>query len=303
MNKSSQCFLCPRECSFHEGSQTSGYCKSGGWAGIASVCLHRGEEPPLNGNTGICNVFFAHCNLHCIFCQNYRISRNTVIFQEISYTEAVSKIFNILDKGCSHLGFVSPSHTVVGMKEIIYAVRKRYNRKIIVVYNSNAYDKVETLSQLENLVDVYLPDFKYADDVVAKKYSDADNYTFTALNAVKEMVRQKGNLLYTDDDGLAVTGVIVRHLVLPGHVDNSVDVLNLIASEISIEVPLSIMSQYNPVPAVANHPELARYITEIEYNQVLSEMEKLGFSNGWIQEFGSPSNYIPDFTKDNPFEL
>jgi putative pyruvate formate lyase activating enzyme len=171
-----------------------------------------------------------------------------------------------------------------------------------IVYNSNGYDKVDTLKRLEGLVDVYLPDFKYSESELGKLYSDAKDYCNVAGLALKEMYRQMGASLITDRKEIASRGMIIRHLVLPGQVENSKKVLDFIADELSTRVTISLMSQYHPVTPVREHPELGRTVSSEEYEAVSSYMEELGFVNGWVQELESNLEYLPDFTLDHPFE-
>ena len=264
--------------------------------------MHKGEEPVISGDTGICNVFFSHCNLQCVYCQNYQISRNNIEDKdfEMSTEAAVDKIRQILDKGISRLGFVSPTHQTVQMMTIINRLHQ-LNYSPVVVYNSNGYEKVSTLKQLEPFVDIYLPDFKYADDSLGEKLSKVPRYSRIAINAIAEMIRQKGNSLLLDKNGLARQGVIIRHLVLPGYVENSIDALHLIRKHFGTQVTISVMSQYFPPDPVKNHPELGRKLFNAEYEAILQTIDNLGFENGFIQEMDSAENYIPDFDKENPF--
>jgi putative pyruvate formate lyase activating enzyme len=297
------CALCPRECHVNRLKERSGYCKSGHTFDIGSICRHMGEEPAISGTKGICNVFFTHCNIQCSYCQNYQISRNKKksTGREMDLKEIVSTISDILDEGINILGFVSPSHYIPQMKAIIYALQER-GKHPVIVYNSNAYDKVETLKSLEGLVDVYLPDFKYSDKMLSKEYSDAPEYPDIALKVIKEMVRQKGTSLRLNDEGQAESGVVVRHLVLPGYINNSLDALKMLADEISHLIHISLMSQYYPTQEVMNHLIIGRGISKEEYETVVSEMERLGLHRGWLQEYESNIHYKPDFFKDHPFE-
>ena len=268
---------------------------------IASVCLHNGEEPAIGGSKGICNVFYYHCNLQCIYCQNHQISNNNAIINSISPEQAIGEIIKILDTGVGSLGFVSASHYIPQTISLIESIRER-GRNPVVVINTNGYDKADSLMKLEDLADVYLPDFKYMDDKLAKEYSNVGDYAETATKALREMFRQKGTMLEYDDEGKALKGVIIRHLVLPGHTDNSKAVLRHLATEFGTGITLSLMSQYYPTDAVANHPKLGRTLTEEEYAEVVDEMHSLGFYRGWIQETESQVNYRPDFQRDLPFE-
>lgn len=294
--------MCPRECGIDRTKGEKGYCGLDDKIYISSICIHKGEEPPVSGPHGICNVFFAHCNLQCVYCQNFQISDNKFATDryEMTLETAVNKITAILDKGIPALGFVSPSHQIPQMLSIIEELRKR-SYEPTIVYNSNGYDKVETLKELEGIVDVYLPDFKYSDPVLSKDLSDARDYPETALKAIKEMYRQKGSLLITNDSGYAESGLIIRHLILPGEVENSLAVLKTIAEEISPKINISLMSQYW-APKKFDRAALNDKIKEADYLCVIEEMNRLGLDNGWVQEFDSHNNYRPDFNRIHPFE-
>ncbi|MDY0342141.1 MAG: hypothetical protein RBR28_01115 [Lentimicrobium sp.] len=298
------CNICPRHCNAYRSVGQTGYCGAGGSSGVVSVCVHKGEEPCLSGESGICNVFFSKCNLRCIYCQNAQISAPELHCEipELAYDEVVKHICICLDQGCTAVGFVSPSHQVPQMKHII-ALLNECGRYPVIVYNSNGYDKLETLQSLEGIVDVYLPDFKYADDVLAKSFSGVTNYLQTATTAIKEMIRQKGRVLITNDKEEAVSGVIIRHLVLPGSINNSIGVLNIIAESFSPGMWVSLMAQYHPMPAVAAVPGLNRGLTASEYDRVINHREDLGMYNGYIQELESNTCYLPDFNELHPFEI
>ena len=257
----------------------------------------------LSGVNGICNVFFTRCNMQCVYCQNYQISRNHDPKTEnlMELREVIDQIEMLLDRGAHGVGFVSPSHFVPQMKVIINLLRAR-KRNPFFVYNSNGYDRVETLRTLEGLIDVYLPDLKYSGDDLAKNLSDTPKYVEVSQAALKEMYRQVGSKLSLNNGGTANSGLIVRHLVLPGEVENSKRVLGFIASELSPEIWISLMAQYSPTPSVENRPPMNRKITKEEYDQVLSEFERLGFRNGFVQELKSADSYLPDFDKQTPFE-
>ena len=297
------CTLCPRNCHAGRLNGRVGFCKSDDSFSIASICIHKGEEPAISGSQGICNVFFSNCNLQCIYCQNHQISNNQV--GRTSFTmelnEVIRQITEILDLGVNRVGFVSPSHFIPQVKVIISVIHS-LGYDPVWVYNTNGYDKAETLRTLEGTIDVYLPDFKYMDSDLAWRYSGARDYPVHASSALKEMYRQKGASLITGDDGIAESGIIVRHLVLPGHIDNSLNVLRFIAEEISPRIHISLMAQYYPTKRVENHPKLGRGITGKEYRLVVEEMEKLRMYNGWIQEFESSEFYRPDFHRNHPFE-
>jgi putative pyruvate formate lyase activating enzyme len=215
--------------------------------------------------------------------------------------DVIRQITEILDQGINRVGFVSPSHFIPQMLVIINIIQS-IGYKPIWVYNSNGYDKAETLQRLEGIIDIYLPDFKYMDPELSWKYSGAVDYPAFAMKAIKEMYRQKGAALILNDDHSAESGIIVRHLVLPGQVANSLSVLRFLAEEISPRIHVSLMAQYYPTKKVENHPMLGHGISESEYRQVIGEMEKLEMFNGWIQEFESSEFYRPDFDRPHPFE-
>jgi putative pyruvate formate lyase activating enzyme len=297
------CTLCPRECRVNRFEGGTGYCRTDAGLNIASICIHRGEEPVISGTNGICNIFFTGCNLHCIYCQNHEISQPGSVIRstEMELEPVLDQIVQILSKGIPAVGFVSPSHVVPQVKAIIKGLNSRGLRPI-TVYNTNSYDKPETIRSLSGLIDVYLPDYKYVTREIASEYSDASDYPVLAQKAIKEMYYQKGSTLSINDNDLAENGLLVRHLVLPGHVQESISVLRSLAEELSPGVHLSIMSQYHPTTQVRNHSVLNRPIYKAEYEAVIEAMEDLGFRNGWVQDIESNLSYRPDFSKENPFE-
>jgi len=297
------CTVCPRECRVNRFDGGTGYCGINAGFNIASICIHRGEEPVISGRNGICNIFFSGCNLHCIYCQNHEISQNSYLLQHSGWElqTVLDKISEILSEGVSAVGFVSPSHVVPQVKEIIKGLNSM-GLKPVTVYNTNSYDKVETIRSLSGLIDVYLPDYKYVTPGLAFRFSDAPDYPEVALKAIKEMYYQKGSILRTDKNGRAENGMLIRHLVLPGHAEESKKVLLSIAEELSPGVHLSLMSQYHPTPGVMNIPDLNRSLYLEEYKSVVEYMNSLGFRNGYVQEMESHDTYRPDFRKDDPFE-
>ncbi len=217
------------------------------------------------------------------------------------YKETLDIVSGFLSSGIKAVGFVSPSHVVPQVKAIIRGLKGR-GLNPVTIYNTSSYDKKEVIKSLDGLIDVYLPDFKYASEGIAREFSDAPDYPEVALKAIGEMYYQKGSVLSTDEQGIAVNGILLRHLVLPGHVDESRNVLKTIASEISTGISISLMSQYHPVPGVSHHNDLGRALYYEEYSEVAAYMEKLGFRNGWIQDIESNLNYRPDFSWKHPFE-
>jgi putative pyruvate formate lyase activating enzyme len=296
-----KCRLCPRACGA-DRDDGNGFCGTGTGFEVAAVTVHHGEEPVISGTDGICNIFFSGCNLQCVYCQNYQISRNNerIPSSILSLPELIGRIIVILDRGIENIGFVSPSHMVPQVKSIVEELHRR-GYFPIVVYNTNAYEKVETLRSLEGLVDVYLPDFKYMDESLAARWSGTADYPSVACAAIKEMYRQKGNRLFLTDSGKLRSGMIVRHLVLPEAVAGSIGVFRFLADELSNRLAVSVMAQYQPTRHVMGLPPLHRKISASEYQQVVHEVENLGFENGWFQEYDSAEQYNPDFTLSSPF--
>jgi putative pyruvate formate lyase activating enzyme len=297
------CTLCPHECGVNRYEGATGKCRTDSGLNISSICIHRGEEPPISGQKGIVNIFFSGCNLRCSYCQNHEISRMgcRTSFYPNDLEKILDRIEGLVSPGIKGIGFVSPSHVVPHVVNIIKGIRSRGIHPV-TVYNTNSYDKVEALKSLDGLIDVYLPDFKYVTPELSKEYSGATDYPSVALNAVKEMYFQKGSVLLTDDEGVAEKGILLRHLVLPGHACESKKVLQTIAEEISTGIHISLMSQYHPTDHVRDHPVIGRSLYRKEYEEVVEEMERLGFRNGYIQDMESFKSYRPDFSNEHPFE-
>ena len=301
------CTLCPRQCRTPRGD---GYCGAPARVEASAVCLHRGEEPPLAGGTdadssGIVNIFFNHCNLQCIYCQNGAISGRSVDAALAHYTDldAIAReVARLLPHSNGTVGFVTAAHYAHLLPDLVEAIRG-LGLAPTFVYNSSGYESVDTLRQLEGLVDVYLPDFKYLDTALAAAYSHAADYPTVATAALLEMRRQVGQSLKTDDRGIAYRGLIVRHLVLPGAVDNSLRCLDWLADHFDPAVlHLSLMAQYFP-PREGLPVPLDRPLRADEYRAVTDHADSLGFCRGWQQELEAQTNYRPDFARtDNPFE-
>lgn len=298
----SHCTLCPRKCGADRISGPLGFCKSDALFHVASVCVHKGEEVVISGVKGICNIFFPHCNLQCIYCQNWDISSNEngTLPDAVSLSELISMICSVLDRTENIVGFVSPSNWIPQMLAVIRGIRQT-GRNPIFVYNTNGYDKVETLRMLEGLIDVYLPDFKYMDSDLAFRYSQADDYPEIASAAIKEMYRQKSSPLITNERGVAQSGIIIRHLVLLGGADQSIEVLRYIAEEISPNLHISLMSQYYPPSPVRYHEELNRTLNYEEYSMIVDALYEFGFHKGWTQDIKSHAVFRPDFSDKKPF--
>jgi putative pyruvate formate lyase activating enzyme len=298
------CALCPRECHADRRAGGLGWCRTGAGLSLGAICVHRGEEPVLGGARGIVNLFFTRCNLACVHCQNHEISRTggPVVGRERTLREAREEVEALLAGGVRHVGFVSASHAVPQALALARALAARRPRPVLV-WNSNAYELPQTLRLLDGLVDVWLPDFKYMDGALAGRLSGARDYPEVAARALREMFRQKGSNLFLDDEGLAESGLIVRHLVLPGQVENSLACLRFLAADLGPSVPISLLAQYEPTPAVADDPDLGRRLRPDEYVAVVDEAERLGFFRGFTQSLAdAPAHYSPDFRSGHPFE-
>lgn len=258
---------------------------------IARVGLHHFEEPCLSGERGSGTIFFSGCNLRCLFCQNFEISHGGKGL-EVSEKQLVSLMLYLQDSGAHNINLVTPSNYTNLLKDTLKIAKSQL--KIPIVWNSSGYETVQNLKKLDGLVDIYLPDFKYSDDDLAWEYSHAKGYRKIAFDAISEMRRQQPNDVF-GDDGMMQKGVIVRHLVLPGALENTKGVLQDISS-IDDTMYVSLMGQYFPTPNVDNHPILSRRITEDEYDQAMQAFFDAGLQNGFSQELDSATEeYVPDF--------
>ena len=297
------CDICPRNCGVNRLKGELGYCHSAALPIVDTVCRHLGEEPPISGTKGSGTVFLGNCNLRCVYCQNYQISQNWRKMQtkEMEYQVLAEKLLYLQnDLGCHNINFVSPSHFVPQiLKTLLLAIPM--GLKVPLVYNTSGYDSLDTIKVLDGIIDIYLPDLRYASDRIAKRFSRAPDYVEHDRNAIKEMYRQVGKLK-TDENDIALRGLIVRHLILPERLAGSEESLTWLAREVSQEVSLSLMAQYYPTHHAARFSELSRGITEAEYFEAVDLLDKLGIENGWIQEMSAPVNYRPDFEQDShPF--
>lgn len=261
---------------------------------IARVGLHHFEEPCLSGERGSGTIFFSGCNLRCLFCQNFEISHGGKGL-EVSEKQLVSLMLYLQDSGAHNINLVTPSNYTNLLKDTLKIAKSQL--KIPIVWNSSGYETVQNLKKLDGLVDIYLPDFKYSDDDLAWQYSHAKGYRKIAFDAISEMRRQQPDDVF-GDDGMMQKGVIVRHLVLPGALENTKGVLQDISS-IDDTMYVSLMGQYFPTPNVENHPILSRRITEEEYDQATQAFFDAGLQNGFSQELDSATEeYVPDFDLD-----
>lgn len=299
------CDICPRACGVDRLRDQTGYCSSPRRPLVAAACAHRGEEPPISGSRGSGTIFFANCNLRCVYCQNHQISQSPAVFAARPGSAAeVADIMLSLQHGhrCHNINLVSPTHFVPQIVEALTLAAPK-GLRLPLVYNTSAYDSVETLRCLEGIVDVYLPDIKYASDAVAARLSDAGDYVERSRQAMVEMHRQMGADLVLDDDGVVVRGLIVRHLVLPGGLAGSEESLAWLARTLSTRITLSIMAQYYPAHRAGSLALLARRVSAQEYARVICTAQGLGFEHIWSQEPEAHGQYRPDFMRNgHPFE-
>ncbi|NTW59867.1 MAG: radical SAM protein [Nitrospirae bacterium] len=275
------CKVCPRECGVNRlKDEKLGFCRSGLNPVIASVSPHHGEEPPISGSKGSGTIFFANCNMRCEYCQNYPISQMGH-GTERTPGELACQMIWLQEQGCHNLNLVTPTHYVPQILKAIGIARER-GFNLPIVYNTSGYDSVEMLLLLDGVIDIYMPDMRYADNAAAVRYSVAPYYVQVNRAAVKEMYRQVGNLVM-DKDGIATRGLLVRHLVLPNKVSGTEEVMKFLAKEISKDVYVSLMSQYFPAYRSAESKQLSRRITEEEYDEAYSMKIKYGLKKGWVQ--------------------
>ena len=290
-----ECYLCPRLCGARREAGEYGFCAQGADMRISRADLHAFEEPVISGSRGSGTVFFAGCSLQCVFCQNKAISRAESDIGSVTSPKELADIMLMLEqKGAHNINLVTPTHFADKIAEALELVKHKLS--IPVAYNSSGYERVETLRTFEGLVDIYMPDVKYASDELSARYSSAPDYAEYAYAAISEMVRQTGTPVF-DVDGLLKRGTLVRHLVLPSHRSDSIEVLFRLARTVSpSEILLSLMSQYTPEFALdSDYKNLHRRLTAFEYDSVLKVAQELGF-NGFSQKRTSASSkYTPDF--------
>lgn len=301
------CTVCPRDCGNNRLKDEIAACYSGRLPVVSSYTPHFGEEPALTGTNGAGNIFFGNCNLRCVYCQNYQISQTwrEQKKNEITHERLAEMMLELQAKGCHNINFVSPTHFVPQMaRSILLAARQ--GLKLPIVYNTNAYDSVEVLRLLDGIVDVYLPDLKYAEDDAGFEYSKVREYPKHARAALKEMFRQTGDALVYDENGILQRGLVIRLLVLPNDLANIEENLSWIKKELSPRVAVSLMAQYyatNKAATDSRYILLSRRITEREWDKAVAILEDLEMEEGWIQEYESASHYYrPDFTdREKPF--
>lgn len=293
MNKYENCLLCPRKCGINRRTGQTGVCGVSSEIKVARAALHYWEEPCISGKRGSGAVFFSGCSLHCVFCQNREISDGKE--GKVISKERLSDIFmELADKGANNINLVTPGQYI---PDIVWAVNDAKSRgmKLPIIYNTSGYENVTELKLLEGIVDVYLPDFKYMDSTLSARYSRAKDYPSVAKQALSEMVRQQPDVVIDDATGLIQKGVIVRQLLLPGHVNDAKAVLKYLYDTYHDHVYISMMSQFTPI-ALKDYPEINRTVTRREYERFVDYAIEIGITNAFIQEGDvAKDSFIPAF--------
>ena len=292
------CTLCPRACRVDRTKGEPGYCRLPSDIVMDCALAHHGEEPPLSGTGGAGTIFLSSCNLGCVYCQNYQISHGAE-GRRLTVIELARIMLNLQKSGCHNVEPVTPTPQTPLIMEALCLARA-LGLTVPFVYNCGGYENPDVIRILDGMVDIYLPDFKYGLEDDARMFSDAPDYPKFAIASIREMVRQVGDDL-TVENGIAAGGMIIRHLVLPGHLENSKAALRLLKNEISTNVPISLMAQYTPVPKVRSHPLLGCRVTAAEYHEIVEFALSLGFENLFIQEVDERA-LTPDFNRKNPFD-
>jgi putative pyruvate formate lyase activating enzyme len=294
------CTVCPLDCGNNRMKDELARCYSGRLPIVSSYTAHFGEEPPLTGTRGSGNIFFGNCNLRCVYCQNYQISQThkAQIKNQVTHERLAEMMRELQARGCHNINFVSPTHFAPQMARAVFMAAEK-GLRLPIVYNTNTYDSVEVLELLDGIVDIYLPDLKYAENEAGYLYSKVRSYRQVSRAAIAEMYRQTGDELVYDDDGLLQRGLVIRLLVLPNDVGGLRDSLEWIHDELSPRVAISLMAQYYPTNVAGTNQRytlLSRRITESEWLRAVSVLAELGMEDGWMQEYdGAAFYYRPDF--------
>jgi putative pyruvate formate lyase activating enzyme len=292
------CRLCPRQCGINRMKGEKGICGLGNGITLARALAHHGEEPPISGTRGAGTLFLSSCNLRCRYGQNFQISQET--YGEMLTPEELARLMLTLQhQGCHNIEAVTPTPQLPQLIDSLQLAREA-GLALPFVYNCGGYENPEVIRILDGMVDIYLPDFKYGNEEDAFLFSGVRDYTPFALQSIREMINQVGPELEIDSNDIATRGMIIRHLILPGHIGNCIQVLNLIRDHLSLDVPLSLMSQYTPTPAVKDDPLLGRRITAKEYDEVVNRALDMGFEQLFVQEVND-RNLCPDFDDQTPF--
>jgi putative pyruvate formate lyase activating enzyme len=298
------CNICPHDCGNNRLRGEIARCYTAEMPVVSAYTPHFGEEPALVGTHGVGNIFFGNCNLRCVYCQNYLISQNHRVQRknEVTFGRLAQMMIELQEKGCHWIGLVSPTHVVPQVVQAL-DIAAGEGLRVPLIYNTNAYDSVDVLRLLDGVIDIYLPDLKYADDEMGREFSKVDDYAVHARRAVSEMHRQVGSQVVTGDDGLLKRGLIIRHLVLPNDIASSRETLTWVRDTLGPDTTLSIMSQYFPAHRALTIGLLDRKLRQGEYNRVLVLLDELGIENGWVQEFEASDYYRPEFDdRARPFK-
>ncbi|HCC03789.1 MAG TPA: radical SAM protein [Clostridiales bacterium] len=288
-----KCEICPHRCGVDRTNNQIGRCKSKNTVKVAKASIHMYEEPCISKGSGSGTVFFSNCNLNCVFCQNYEISQNG-LGHEITIKELANIFLKLQSENVNNINLVTPTSYVPQIIEAI-KIAKDNGLNIPIVYNTNSYENIETLKLLEGYIDIYLPDLKYSENELGEKYSNVKNYFEVATTAIKEMYRQVGNLK-CDKNGIAKKGVIIRHLVLPNHIENSKKVLSWIKNNLPQDVYVSVMNQYFPIYKAKNIKDLNRKITKREMKKIEEFIYSTDLKNGYIQDIEENEiQYVPNW--------
>lgn len=288
-----KCTLCPRKCKADRAGGKTGACGVNSNIKVARAALHYWEEPCISGKKGSGAVFFSGCSLHCVFCQNRDISDGRM-GKEISRQRLLDIFFELKEKGANNINLVTPGQYI---PDIVWAVEnaRAAGFDLPIVYNTSSYENVDNLKMLEGIVDIYLPDFKYMDSTLAQKYSKAADYPKVAMTAIEEMVRQQPKAVFDEDTGLIKKGVIVRQLLLPGHVKDAKDILTYLHEHYGDRIYISMMSQFTPF-GLEKYPGINRRVTKREYERYIDHAIELGVENAFIQEGNvAEESFIPAF--------
>ena len=286
-----KCEICPHKCKIDRTKNQVGRCKSKDTVKVALVSIHKFEEPCISGKNGSGTVFFSNCNLSCDFCQNYEISQQG-IGKEISIERLAEIFIEQQLRGADNINLVSPTSYAVQIIEAI-KIAKNKGLHLPIIYNTNGYENLETIKMLNGYIDVYLPDLKYAEEDLARKYSKIENYFNIATSAIKEMYNQVGTNEY-DENGIIKKGIIIRHLILPNHTENTKKVLKWVSENMPRDITISIMAQYFPTYKAKNIKDINRKITKYEYKKIENYLYSLDLQNGYIQEIGkNEEEYVP----------
>jgi len=290
------CVICPRKCKVNRLKGEIGFCKTSKLPKVCSYFLHKGEEPPISGNRGSGTIFFSHCNMSCCYCQNYKFSQLGE-GEEVSLERLAGMMLELQAQGAHNINLVTPTHV---MPQILNALSIAIAKGLVLplVYNTGGYELPEMIDCLDGVIDIYLADMRYGDNINSLKYSKAKDYPAFNQLSIKSMYRQVKNVIF-DNEGIMLKGLIVRHLVLPGGVSGTDNILKFIAKNLSCDVHVSLMSQYHPFYRSDEFPEISKRLDVLEYRKAVALKDSLGLTNGWVQEDGGLERLAGVYIKKN----